>query len=198
MAHDGAQFPSGYRFCPRDHHLINDYLKNKVMNLPLPCDIIKDVVNLYDHNPQDLKEKFKISNDEKEWYFFTSRYDKYENGDPSNRASRCGYWKGTGTQQPITYKGNVIGYKTSLVFYENQPPQGIKTHHWIIDEYMLDKITSPGGVIEGRKRQKTNVADDNNKLDDDWVLCRIYESNNTQHYNDSNCNRMTLIAQLHI
>lgn len=46
-------FPPGYRFCPTDKELVLDYLKNKVMNKPLPPNKIMDI-NLYNHGPQDL------------------------------------------------------------------------------------------------------------------------------------------------
>lgn len=46
--------PPGYRFLPTDEELVNEYLKNKVENKPLPCNgIIHDVL-IYDSNPYEL------------------------------------------------------------------------------------------------------------------------------------------------
>lgn len=47
------EFPIGYRFCPHDHELLIHYLKNKIFNLSLPHNNIKDV-HLYHHNPKEL------------------------------------------------------------------------------------------------------------------------------------------------
>lgn len=45
--------PIGYRFCPTDEELLVYYLRNKILNLPLPCNVIKDV-DLYKIHPSDL------------------------------------------------------------------------------------------------------------------------------------------------
>lgn len=45
--------PPGHRFYPTDEELIEYYLKNKVLNLSLPLNRIKEV-NIYDYNPQQL------------------------------------------------------------------------------------------------------------------------------------------------
>ncbi|KAF8398369.1 hypothetical protein HHK36_017296 [Tetracentron sinense] len=47
------RIPLGVRFNPTDEVLVNDYLKNKILNRPLPCDIIKEV-NLYHYSPDHL------------------------------------------------------------------------------------------------------------------------------------------------
>ena len=48
--------PCGYRFHPRDEELLV-YLKRKIHNLPLPCDIIKEV-ELYKYDPSELTGLF--------------------------------------------------------------------------------------------------------------------------------------------
>ncbi|KAM7523422.1 hypothetical protein LguiA_013324 [Lonicera macranthoides] len=154
------EFPVGYRFCPHDHELLIYYLKNRVFNLSLPHNKIKDV-NLYRHNPKELAEKYDVLG-EKEWFFFTPRNRKYKNGIRPNRAAGNGYWKATGADKTIRYNGNVVGLKKNLVFYEGKPPKGDKTN-WMMHEY---RISDP--PVHTRRNA-------NDMRLDDWVLCKIYK-----------------------
>ncbi|KAF8395835.1 hypothetical protein HHK36_019789 [Tetracentron sinense] len=128
--------PPGYRFCPKDSELILDYLKEKVMNRPLPRNRIKEV-NLKDYSPYDLIEKYCKAYGEKEWYFFTPRDRKYPKGDRRDRAAGDGFWKATETKKPVRSNGGtLVGYKRSLVYYKGKPPNGKKTN-WLMNEYSV-------------------------------------------------------------
>ncbi|KAK0572150.1 hypothetical protein LWI29_026921 [Acer saccharum] len=85
---EAFNFPSGYRFMPRDQELVVSYLKPKVLNLYLPPNVILEV-ELYRFNPDQLAELFKPQ-EENTWYFFTPRDRKYRNGDRPNRAAGDG------------------------------------------------------------------------------------------------------------
>ncbi|KAI3873171.1 hypothetical protein MKX03_002417, partial [Papaver bracteatum] len=65
--------------------------------------------------------KYKASAvDGLEWYFFTNRERKYPNGNRPKRdaGERQGYWKATGTTQPINDENAIqIGSKRTLVYY---------------------------------------------------------------------------------
>ncbi|XP_022728756.1 NAC domain-containing protein 67-like [Durio zibethinus] len=152
-------FPPGYRFCPLDEELVLHYLKKKVMNESLPQNRIMEV-NLYRHNPEKLAEQYKQYG-EKEWYFFTPRDKKYRNGTRPNRAAGDGYWKATGADREVKFKGHIVGYRKALVFYRGKPPKGDKTN-WIMHEY---RVNGPP--------QCKRVYNDMRL--DDWVLCRIYK-----------------------
>ncbi|KAF8395769.1 hypothetical protein HHK36_019720 [Tetracentron sinense] len=143
--------PPGYRFCPKDSELILDYLKEKLMNRPLPPNRIKEV-NLKDYSPQDLIEKYYCkAYGEKEWYFFTPRDRKYLKGDRPDRAAGDGFWRATEAKKPVRSNGGtLVGYKRSLVYYKGKPPNGKKTN-WLMNEY--------------------SVSDNL----DDCVLCRIHK-----------------------
>ncbi|KAE8705723.1 ONAC010 protein [Hibiscus syriacus] len=154
-------FPPGFRFCPLDEELVLHYLKNKVMDLPLPPNRITEV-NLYSYNPEKLAEKHKQYG-EKEWYFFTPRDKKYRNGTRPNRAADNGYWKATGADKGVRSDDKIIGYRKALVFYEGRPPKGTKTS-WIMHEYRVNDPPSPSKERAGYILQL-----------DDWVLCRIYK-----------------------
>ncbi|KAK6937159.1 NAC domain [Dillenia turbinata] len=74
---------------------------------------------------------------EKEWYFFSSRKRKYQNGRRPNRsAGGHGYWNATGSNKPIKDGERIIGYKRSLVFYTGKSPNEGRTD-WIMYEYRV-------------------------------------------------------------
>ncbi|XP_043693179.1 NAC domain-containing protein 2-like [Telopea speciosissima] len=153
-------FPPGFRFRPFDHELIDHYLKKKVMKQPLPMNQIREV-QLYNHNPQDLAEKYP-PNGEKEWYFFTPRDRKYRNGNRPKRAAGNGYWKATGADTEIYSKGQLVGFRKALVFYIGKAPKGEKSN-WIMHEFRVKESAT----------NRTNRGP-NDMMLDEWVLCRIY------------------------
>ncbi|KAL5980018.1 hypothetical protein ACLOJK_039130 [Asimina triloba] len=156
------EFPPGFRFNPHDHELIIHYLRNKVLDRPLPYNNINDV-NLYKYNPEDLIEDYK-SFGEKDWYFFTPRDRKYRNGSRPNRAAGDGFWKATGADKPIKNNEQIIGFRKALVFYRGKPTKAsaVKTN-WIMHEYRVND--NPG--------RRLPRSDGSMRLDD-WVLCRIH------------------------
>ncbi|KAF5189936.1 Nac domain-containing protein [Thalictrum thalictroides] len=164
-------FPPGYRFAPRDDELLEHYLVNKLANRKLPINSIKDV-NIYKFNPQDVVEEFKIYGErEKEWYFFTPRDRKYPNGNRPNRAAGDGYWKATGADRKIYSQRTktMIGCKKALVFYNGRPGPGDgKKTKWIMHEYRIEGETP---------RNRLGLHD--MRLDD-WVLCKIYEKDESK------------------
>ncbi|KAJ9187164.1 hypothetical protein P3X46_002652 [Hevea brasiliensis] len=153
-------FPPGYRFRPLDGELVVHYLKNKIANQPLPPNKIMEV-KLYEYNPEKLAEEYWQCG-EKEWYFFTPRDKKYPNGSRPKRDAGGGYWRATGADKAVKYKGAVVGYRKALVFYLGKPPNATKTN-WIMHEYR---------VSDAPPRIKTSA--DDMRLDN-WILCKIYK-----------------------
>ena len=82
-------------------------------------------------------EKYEVLG-EKDWYFFTPRDRKYRNGSRPDRKAGDGYWKATGADKLVKWKGVTVGYRKALVFYEGRPPKGNKTN-WIMHEYRVDE-----------------------------------------------------------
>ncbi|KAF9662649.1 hypothetical protein SADUNF_Sadunf18G0076200 [Salix dunnii] len=158
------EYPPGYRFKPKDQELILHYLLNKIQNRPLPSNGIHEVT-LYRYNPETLTGDYEPYG-EKEWYFLTPRDRKYPNGDRPNRAAGDGYWKATGGDTDVTYASQVIGSKKTLVFYRGKAPGGVKTN-WIMHEYRASNF-------DGAPKRANNGM----RLDD-WVLCRIYNKNDS-------------------
>ncbi|OMO77982.1 No apical meristem (NAM) protein [Corchorus olitorius] len=108
-------FPPGFRFCPEDIELIEDYLKKKVNGENLPPNKIC-VVELYQKHPSELAE---------------------------DEAYGSGYWKPTGKDKPIQNTcGRAVGYKRTLDFYQGKHPTGLKTD-WKMHEYRLTQTQNP-------------------------------------------------------
>ncbi|XVF07227.1 hypothetical protein REPUB_Repub06bG0120500 [Reevesia pubescens] len=156
-------FPEGYRFVPTDEELVEEYLKKKVNGEPLPPNRIR-VVNLYSHDPPQLIEQNK-SSEETEWYFFTPRAKKYPNGSRPQRSTPNGYWRPTGTDKAIPHEDPVACKKT-LDFYAGKHPLGSKTD-WKMHEYILKDT-------DNNPQNNTDRAKDYMTLDE-WVLCKIYK-----------------------
>ncbi|KAK1372893.1 NAC domain-containing protein [Heracleum sosnowskyi] len=160
---DDIECLPGYRFNPFDHELLVHYLWKKVKKQPLPHNKITEV-ELYKYNPEDITQVEQGLVD-KEWYFFTPRDRKYKNGTRPNRAAGNGYWKATGADKDVKYKGVLVGHRKALVFYHGKAPKGDKTN-WIMHEFRVTE--------EQSKDQKIRKGDNDMRLDD-WVLCRIYK-----------------------
>ncbi|KAL5738732.1 hypothetical protein ACOSP7_031493 [Xanthoceras sorbifolium] len=169
--------PSGYNFRPKDEELILYYLMKKLSNQSLPCNIVFDV-DLYKFNPWDLLAEKQSTGEKQEIYLFTPRDRKYPNGNRPSRRAGDGFWKATQADKKIQYThrkpyndkvygeisyGDVIGTKRALVFYQGNPPKGVKTN-WIMHEYNLHN--------QDRNINKKRTC--NHMRLDDWVLCRIY------------------------
>ncbi|OMO55592.1 No apical meristem (NAM) protein [Corchorus olitorius] len=171
-AMNNNNLPPGFRFCPEDIELVEEYLMKKVNDEELPCDIIREV-KLYEEDPSVLTGRLEPVT-ETEWYFFTSREKKYPNGKRPNRAAaqKTGYWKPTGVDTPIRNgSGHLVGQKKTLDYYQGSHPTGKKTN-WKMHEYKL--IDDPSRAIVRVKGDMTL---------DDCVLCRVYrkrEKNNGQ------------------
>ncbi|KAK6267237.1 hypothetical protein QUC31_018074 [Theobroma cacao] len=159
--------PPGYCFKPRDDELIVHYLRRRVCNKPLPPNRIKEV-ELYKYSPDDLTQADNASSQKvSEWYFFTPRDRKYVNGSRPSRTAGDGFWKATGSDTSVMFKGNIVGFKKTLVYYYGKPPKGEKTN-WIMHEYVLSNPPA---------RQR--AGKDDMRLDD-WVLCRLHNRNDTK------------------
>ncbi|XVF82130.1 hypothetical protein PTKIN_Ptkin16aG0020600 [Pterospermum kingtungense] len=162
------KLPKGYKFKPQDFELIV-YLKRKVEKKPLPPNKIWEV-QLYNYDPDTLtvSNNNESSNGvDKEWHYFTPRDRKHLNGSRPDRRAGEGYWKATIADKPIKYKGELVGFKKTLVFYWGKPSKSQKTN-WIMHEYVLSDHTPA--------RERTSSTGDMRL--NDWVLCRIYKKQN--------------------
>lgn len=103
---------------------------------PIPMNVTSDV-NPYKYKPSDLPVDL--------WYLCSG----------VNKDAECGYWLETGEAHEIFSNSAIIGYRTTLHYYEGRVPHGRKTD-WVMQEY---KITD-----------KCN----NNMKKDHRSLCRVF------------------------
>lgn len=153
-----ATLPPGFRFHPRDHELICDYLSIKVHFSDSPT--LLPVVDLNKCEPWDLPEMACVGS--KEWYFYSQRDRKYATGLRTNRATVSGYWKATGKDRCILGKRrHIVGMRKTLVFYLGRAPKGNKTD-WVMHEFRL---------------HGTLALPLDPSVKEDWVLCRVFCKN---------------------
>ncbi|XP_019155709.1 PREDICTED: NAC domain-containing protein 83-like [Ipomoea nil] len=124
----------GFRFHPTDEELIVHYLNPKVLNSPLPADVILEISNVCQSDPWNLP-----GGSDGERYFFSSREVKDGSGNRCSRGTLSGYWKATGNDKKIAASGEaqrVVGIRKTLAFYKGKPSNSSKTD-WIMHEYRL-------------------------------------------------------------
>ncbi|CAK7324255.1 unnamed protein product [Dovyalis caffra] len=124
--------PTGYKFSPFHHDLIVHYLKRKILDEPLPADVIP-TTDVYASNPYKLPlDDFK-EGVENEWFFFSTR-----SKDDDIILMEDGYYEidpeGTG---PITWNNIIVGYVKTLNFYLGDPPNGTETD-WMVEELRVN------------------------------------------------------------
>ncbi|KAK6151512.1 hypothetical protein DH2020_014147 [Rehmannia glutinosa] len=176
-----SMIPPGYRFQPTDYELLSEYLIKKIKQEPLPPNRIH-VVNLYDFNPDYLTESSKPAK-ENEWYFFSPTDKRYKNGSRPNRTGD-GYWKSTGSNEPIKHKNIIIGYKRSLVFFMGKhTDHDIKTD-WLMKEYTLKNPPAP-----------VQTSEDTSMRLNDWVICKVYKNQREQRAGKRKSNDDSVVVE---
>ncbi|KAK1367098.1 hypothetical protein POM88_042659 [Heracleum sosnowskyi] len=171
---DTTKYAKGFRFNPFDDELIDDYLKPRITNKQLPCNLIKDKDVYGDaSNPWsvfDSNHWFRfpgLKSTEKCVYVFArlSKLSKSNTGKNTSKTAGCGTWAGKGKQDKILdSQGRLIGEKKYLVFEINE----------------LDSVQADGmdlSKIGQYKMHEFSLSGQNTALNSDAaatiVLCRI-------------------------
>ncbi|GMI92995.1 NAC domain containing protein 2, NAC-REGULATED SEED MORPHOLOGY 1 [Hibiscus trionum] len=148
-----ARIPPGFRFAPTDYELIEDYLSNKARGQPLPCD-----EDIHDCEIYGDKEPWKLFGEttSETCYVFT-KLRKKGKGRRIDRTAGSGTWKGQRTDPVMDSEKNHVGDRKLFVFKVEGGSKNDEKGHWIMHEFSLVNDDQVG----------------------DWVLCRIYNKNNT-------------------
>ncbi|KAL9411851.1 hypothetical protein AB3S75_045450 [Citrus x aurantiifolia] len=155
----------GFSFCPSDEELLTVYLKNKLLNKPLPpdADAIKSL-NIYKYSPQDLSVIFKRPGQQTMYFFTFLRLHGIGSSAQNRNAGINGFWKATpGSSEKIygSKSKTPLGYKKTLVFYQGKPHQANPTKtSWIMEEYKIDL-----NIIQ---------SESDDPIWTGWVVCKVY------------------------
>ncbi|XAR67240.1 hypothetical protein NMG60_11001919 [Bertholletia excelsa] len=126
---------------PTSEELLAYYLDHKITGGANDLDIIPKV-DLYKCEPWDLLDKSLLPGKDIKWYLYSPRDRKHPNRSRTNRATRAGYWKATGKDQPVDSHHKqqsvvvTIGMKKTLVYCRGRAPDGLRTN-WVMHEYRL-------------------------------------------------------------
>uniref|UniRef100_A0A7N2MH16 NAC domain-containing protein n=1 Tax=Quercus lobata TaxID=97700 RepID=A0A7N2MH16_QUELO len=124
------RMPPGVGFVPKDDVIIEHYLKKKITGNDKDIGFIPEI-EFYKYEPWDLPNKSGIDSRDQEWFFFNTLIPKHQNGSKKNRTTKKGFWKTTGKDKEIKFRGSLIGMKKILV-YRTPNEEGTK---WVMHEY---------------------------------------------------------------
>ncbi|KAE8672758.1 UDP-glycosyltransferase 85A2-like [Hibiscus syriacus] len=177
-----VNLPPGFRFCPTDEELVVHFLQRKAALLPCHPDVIPDL-DLYPYDPWELDGK--ALGEGKRWYFYSRR--------TQNRSTGNGYWKPTGTDEPVVNSdgSRKVGVKKHFVFYiKESGPAGIKTN-WIMQEYRISDTDS------GSSRSPKRSGGGHSNIDySKWVVCRVYERNEEEEDDDDDGTELSCLDEV--
>ncbi|XP_028112214.1 NAC transcription factor 25-like [Camellia sinensis] len=133
-----TQLPIGYRFSPTQEELMTHYLINKVLNTPLPSQIMMeiDAIEFYSKPPNNL-----VSNptNGRDWCFLI-QYDEYFYGERKQIrevGNGIGFWRSIGIEDPIyNSNGDIYAFKINFSYFSGSIPKAKKTH-WRMEQFRI-------------------------------------------------------------
>ncbi|KAL1826198.1 hypothetical protein ACET3Z_012976 [Daucus carota] len=151
----GDSLPPGYYFLPSAAQLIEEYLLQKILDLPMASNIVKimDFVELIDPDQLNLEE-FKYCKD-KEGYYITKKAERKAN-EKTIIKTLTGHWKEYKSNIPISNNSQIVGYKSTFTFYQ---ADGTETA-WKLNEYTSNPDIVPVDAL-------TDTIEE-------YVACRIH------------------------
>ncbi|KAL8126753.1 hypothetical protein AgCh_013876 [Apium graveolens] len=155
----GDNLPPGYYFLPSPSQLIQLYLVQKILGLPMASDIVKIMDSVEHLDPDQLNlDEFKYSRD-KEGYYITKKVERKTDEETTIKTT-TGYWKETESNSHIFNKDRQIaGYRNTFAFYQADG----KETGWRLNEYTAIPDIVPADALSDTVRAKI----------DEYVACRI-------------------------
>ncbi|KAK9135707.1 hypothetical protein Syun_015037 [Stephania yunnanensis] len=125
-----------YVFAPTISSSSRHFLLSKIQNPDVKFEEIHDLDDIYKYTPEILASLYEKKR-AKEWYFFSPRIMKHENGSRPNRkvAGQSSFWRASngGKMMVQVHNRQFLGHKGALNYFKNKQS---KTN-WIMQEYTL-------------------------------------------------------------
>ncbi|KAK1369289.1 NAC domain-containing protein [Heracleum sosnowskyi] len=155
----GDNLPPGYYFLPSPSQLIQHYLVQKILGLPVASDIVKIMDSVEHLDPDQLKlDEFKYSRDN-EGYYITKKVER-KTGVETSIKTTTGHWKESKSNSHIFNKGSqIVGYKNTFTFYQADG----KETAWRLNEYTAIPDIVPVDALTDTVQAKI----------EEYVACRI-------------------------
>ncbi|KAK4781994.1 hypothetical protein SAY86_016096 [Trapa natans] len=179
LLRDGREIklPVGFRFRPTDQELIVDYLKRKVLSVPLPALVIPELDNVFGTDPWRLPGNLR----ERRHFFCRRGALKGSSSLRSKCNDGSGYWKLTGKEKRVVTPGSsrVIGVRRNLAFYQGSYLD-ITAPQWIMHELRL--------LSNGTDAPDFTASQGVEKRGGEWAVYRVFQRRR-KHFNLRKDNR---------
>lgn len=154
--------PPGYHFIPTHSQLIEFFLMEWILGLPLSSNMIKEMDMMQQLDPQQLPlDEFTYCR-KNEAYFITPTKERNTEGSRTILMTTSGYWKASKEEGPVYNSERIVGYKKTFVFYQGNEPAGEKTF-WRMNEYRVSSDMIPADALDEDVRSKI----------EQYVACKI-------------------------
>ncbi|KAK1369298.1 hypothetical protein POM88_035390 [Heracleum sosnowskyi] len=154
----GNNMPPGYYFLPSPSQLIQHYLVQKILSLPLASDTVK-IMDVEHLDPEQLKlDEFKYNRDN-EGYYITKKAERKTDVETTIKTT-TGHWKESKSNSQICNEGSqIVGYKNTFTFYH---ADGTETA-WRLNEYTTIPDIVPVDALTDTVQAKI----------EEYVACKI-------------------------
>ncbi|OVA07916.1 NAC domain [Macleaya cordata] len=129
--------PSGFKFSPNDRQLVTHYLKNKIMDVSEPANLIKEF-EFQNINPDQIPmDKVRYGKKNEVFYFTSKEWRGSKTSD--------GHWEATGEDEKILDGDEVVGFKKVFIFLWRKELIETKSQ-WVMQEYRINPSICSGSV----------------------------------------------------
>ncbi|KAK1353993.1 NAC domain-containing protein [Heracleum sosnowskyi] len=154
----GDNLPPGYYFLPSASQLIQQYLLQRILGLPMASDIVKIRDHVEHLDPDQLNlDEFRYCKDN-EGYYITKKAERKTDEETTIKTT-TGHWKESKSNFDIFEKGQIVGCKNTFIFFQTDG----KETAWRLNEYTAIPDIVPVDALTDTIRAKI----------EEYVACRI-------------------------
>ncbi|KAK9140726.1 hypothetical protein Scep_010407 [Stephania cephalantha] len=171
------QLPWGFTFSPTDEELIC-YLEAKSKNSTLPfVDPIIDFDVYTAQHPSQLHMQQRLNVSSTHLYFYVEKSG-------IGRKAGNGFWHAnTGGAEVMNHHGEVIGHRTSLVYYMYNSPVNDEKNDKVIEKEDKKKVKSPSTktnwIMNEFRLLNSKSKSKSSSKGPMWTICKIGETGRT-------------------